>query len=100
MKSRSELPVRVGLTLALIGTLGLALHFSRYEWNFEPTWRYQRLYWNGLGITVGATACAYVIGIVLGTAVALARLSPSLPIRHLGEVEAFPMVAHCGEVTF
>ena len=78
--------VRAGLTVLIVGALVLALALSRYEWDFEPTWRYRGLYWKGLGLTLLATAAAYVIGLAAGVGVAMARLSKRLPVRHAGDL--------------
>jgi polar amino acid transport system permease protein len=86
MARASEIWTRVGLTVAVLGALVLALAFSGYDWNFQPVWLYKKLFFKGIGYTVAATALAFVIGLTLGVGVALARLSRKLAVRHLGDM--------------
>lgn len=81
-----ELAARAGITVLVLGGLFAALAFSAYEWDFEPPWRYRTLYWNGLQLTLGATACAFLVGMVVGVGIALARMNRALWLRHLGDL--------------
>jgi len=84
--SARELLVRTVITAGVAGALVLALSFSAYDFDFRVTWDYRELYLKGLGVTVAATATAFVAGVVLGIAVALLRLSRRLAVRHLGDL--------------
>jgi len=81
-----EIAVRVGLTAALVALFVGALAASGYPWDFRRVYDYRQLYWDGLGTTLGATAVAFSVGLVVGVFVALARISRPLPIRHLGDL--------------
>ena len=81
-----EIAVRVALTVALVGAFVGALAASGYPWDFQRVWEYRGLYWDGLGMTLSATAVAFAVGLVAGVLVALARISRPLPIRHLGDL--------------
>ena len=78
--------IRLGLTVAVLGGFGLLLALSGYDWDFKPVWQYRKLYFGGLWNTIGATAAAFLLGLMLGVAVALARLSRNLAVRHLGDL--------------
>ncbi len=86
MRPTSEALIRVALTILVVGALILALSRADYDYNFGAIWGYRGLFLKGLGMTVLATAVAYLIGLVGGVAVALSRMSRSLPIRHLGDL--------------
>ncbi|MHC4137941.1 MAG: amino acid ABC transporter permease [Planctomycetota bacterium] len=81
-----EILARAAITIALLGLLALALGSSSYDWDFAPAWRRRNLYLWGLGMTVAATGVAFLIGLVLGVGVALARLARNLVLRHLGDL--------------
>ncbi|HEX5137791.1 MAG TPA: amino acid ABC transporter permease [Planctomycetota bacterium] len=76
--------VRLGVTAAVAGALVAALW--QFDLDFSIPWRYRDLYVEGLGRTVAATGLAFGVGMVLGVAVALLRLSRRLAIRHLGDL--------------
>ncbi|MHC4958283.1 MAG: amino acid ABC transporter permease [Planctomycetota bacterium] len=84
-RSKSIL-VRAAITLAVAGLLAAALASSTYKWQFGKTWDYRTLFVKGMGVTLGATALAYLIGLALGVVVALARRSRHLAIRHVGDL--------------
>ncbi len=86
MKRSSEIALRAAITLAVLCALVGALASSAYNWDFEPTWRYRALYLKGLGMTLQATALAYMIGLALGVGVAMARVSRNLAVRHLADL--------------
>ncbi len=86
MTRSRELLVRVAVTVAVFGVLIGALSLSEQPFDFASVWAHRGQYFKGLGITLVATACAYVIGLTLGVFVALARLSRTLWIRHLGDL--------------
>jgi polar amino acid transport system permease protein len=46
-----------------------------YSWNWRVTWEYRRLYLNGFYYTVGISAGAICMGLVLGIAGGFARIS-------------------------
>jgi len=77
---------RAVITLAVLGAFALALSRTEYDYNFGNVWKYKWSFVRGLGITLGCTAVAYVLGLVGGTLVALARMSRVLPVRHLGDL--------------
>jgi polar amino acid transport system permease protein len=81
-----EILARVAITVVLLGVLVLALGSSSYDWDFAPAWRRRNLYLWGLGMTLGVTGVAFVIGLMFGVAVALARLARSLVVRHIGDL--------------
>ena len=86
MTRASEFSLRAGLTLLVAALFALTLSAAPQNWDFEPIRAYRKLYFEGLGVTVAATATAFCIGMVLGVFVALARLSRSLAVRHLGDL--------------
>jgi polar amino acid transport system permease protein len=81
-----ELAIRAGVTVGIAALFVLALSTSRYTFHFEKVWAFRGLYLKGVGMTLAATAVAYAIGLTLGVFVALARLSPRLWIRHIGDL--------------
>jgi len=85
MRAR-DLLVRAGITVAVAAALALALLLSDYDFDFSPSWRYRELYVKGLLMTLGATALAFAVGLTLGVAVALLRLSHTLAVRHVGDL--------------
>jgi polar amino acid transport system permease protein len=81
-----DLLVRTGITAAVAGVFALALYASPYDFDFAPTWRYRRLFVQGLLMTMAATGVAFATGMVLGVGVALLRVSRRLAVRHLGDL--------------
>ncbi len=81
-----ELLVRVGLTAGVGALLAGALSASRYDFDFSRAFAARRLFAEGLGRTVVATAAAFAVGLVGGLFVALARLDRRLVVRHLGDL--------------
>jgi polar amino acid transport system permease protein len=86
MSRGREILVRAGLTAAVLGLFVGALAASGYPWNFRPLWAYRNLYLEGLEKTLLATLVGFLTGLAVGVAAALARLSRTLPIRHLGDL--------------
>jgi len=82
---RRDLLVRAGLTVVLVAALVFGLASSAYDFDFRPIWEYRGAFARGFGTTLAATLLAYVVGLVLGTFVALARLSKSTAVRHVGD---------------
>jgi len=78
--------VRVAITAAVLAGVGAVLTLSGYPWDFRPTVQYRTLYVQGVAVTLGAAAVAFSVGLVLGTVVALARLSRILVVRHCGDL--------------
>ncbi|MHC4578843.1 MAG: amino acid ABC transporter permease [Planctomycetota bacterium] len=81
-----ELLVRAAVTLGVVGLLAVALANSAYQWDFEVVGSRYKLYLWGLGMTLAATAVAFLTGLVCGVFVALARLARNLVLRHLGDL--------------
>lgn len=81
---KSRILVRVFLTLLLAGVLVALLWTSDYR--FGAIWAYRQLLFEGLLLTLAATAVAYVLGFGLGIGIALLRLSRSIVPRHLGDL--------------
>jgi len=46
-----------------------------YEWDFHFLWTYQSLILKGVGVTIGFTILTVLLGLVIGTLVALGRLT-------------------------
>ncbi|MHC4955221.1 MAG: amino acid ABC transporter permease [Planctomycetota bacterium] len=86
MRRSNEPLTRAGITVAVVVLAVWALSQAEYDFEFGKVWRYKNAFAKGLGLTLAATAAAYVIGLVVGVGVALARLSPLLPVRHLGDL--------------
>ena len=86
MNRSREFLVRAAITVAIALGMAWALGQADYKYEFDGLWDYRGLFAKGIGLTLAATACAYGIGLVAGVAVALARLSPLLPVRHLGDL--------------
>jgi polar amino acid transport system permease protein len=74
------------VTAVVLGLLVGALALSPEPPDFARVWAHRGQYVKGLGLTLVATAFAYAIGLVLGVWVALARLSRTLWVRHLGDL--------------
>ena len=86
MTRGSEFLARTAITIVVAVALALALAQSAYDFDFTPIWKYRGLFWRGLGVTLGATVLAYLVGLALGVVVAMARLSRNLVVRHLGDL--------------
>ena len=84
--SGSELLVRIAVTVVVVVLLAGALMMSGYDFDFRPISRYLGLFVEGLQKTLMATVVAFVIGLVAGVFVALARLSRHLVVRHVGDL--------------
>ena len=65
-----EFLVRAGITVAVFSALAAALYLSSYRFDFRPSWSSRKLYWDGLLVTLAATALAFAVGLVLGVGVA------------------------------
>jgi polar amino acid transport system permease protein len=46
-----------------------------YEWDFHFLWTYQSLILKGIGVTIGFTVLTVLLGLVIGTLVALGRMT-------------------------
>jgi len=77
---------RLGITVVVAAVLVLVLRQTRYDFDFGRVWEYRGQFLRGVGVTLGCTAIAYVLGIVLGVFVALARMSRHIAVRHLGDL--------------
>ncbi|MGH7162237.1 MAG: amino acid ABC transporter permease [Planctomycetota bacterium] len=86
MSRGRQIALRAAITVAVAGVLAGALALSAYDFDFSRPWEYRRLYADGLVRTLGTTAVGYLLGVPLGVAVAIARLSRKLPVRHLGDL--------------
>src|SRR5579872_6886044 len=62
-----------------------------YEWDFGFLWQYSRLIWIGVGYTVGFTILTTLSGLIVGSAIAMARLTDTriLSIPLVGFTEIF-----------
>ncbi len=62
-----------------------------YEWSFDFLWRYRWLFVTGIEVTLAYTAGTIILGLILGLAVGIARLSKSRLINWplIGFIEAF-----------
>ncbi|MEM8882623.1 MAG: amino acid ABC transporter permease [Planctomycetota bacterium] len=77
---------RLAITVAVFGSFALALAATDYDFDFGAIWEYRGQFYKGIGITLFCTACAYGLGLAIGILVALARMSRTMPIRHLGDL--------------
>jgi polar amino acid transport system permease protein len=57
-----------------------------YQWDFALMWRYAPLFWRGVLVTLAYTASTILIGLIVGLAVGLGRLSKSRLLN-------FPLIA-------
>ncbi|GAB6037409.1 amino acid ABC transporter permease [Fundidesulfovibrio butyratiphilus] len=65
--------------LAALATLGWGLLGNlRYAWDWSVVWTYRELYWSGLVTTLGVSSGAIALGLALGVAGGLARMSENL----------------------
>ncbi|MCX7384339.1 MAG: amino acid ABC transporter permease [Alphaproteobacteria bacterium] len=62
-----------------------------YEWSFDFLWRYRWLFVTGIEVTLAYTAGTIILGLLLGLAVGIARLSKSRLVNWplIGFIEAF-----------
>jgi len=75
------------LALGLIGLVCFAaFYFLDYRWAWGPAWGYRELFWKGWLATLGISALAIPLSIVLGLLFALARRSPLLPLRDFARI--------------
>ncbi|MHC4849836.1 MAG: amino acid ABC transporter permease [Planctomycetota bacterium] len=77
---------RLGITVAIVVVIAFALGRTDYPWDFGKIWEYRGQFLAGLGVTLGCTAVAYVIGLAGGVLVASARMSRNFVVRHLGDL--------------
>jgi polar amino acid transport system permease protein len=91
MARSSEILIRTGITVLVVGGFVAALALSSYGFEFREILAYRGVLVKGLLITLAATGAAYVLGFGGGIVVALLRLNRRLPLRHLGDmyVEVF-----------
>lgn len=75
--------LQIGMTLVVVAVLVGLLLASPYRWNFKALLPYRALYWNGLWLTIQASALAFLIGMFLGVWVGIARGSRNLIVRQL-----------------
>jgi polar amino acid transport system permease protein len=85
----SALARAVSFALAL-GMLGLvcfaAFYFLDYRWAWSPVFGYRALFWQGWLATLGISALAIPLSILLGLVFALARRAPFLPLRDFARI--------------
>ena len=81
-----SIAIRVGITLVVAALFVGALALSSYQWNFDVVGDNWLNYLKALGRTLLATCFAYVIGLLGGVFVALARIARPLAIRHVGDL--------------
>jgi polar amino acid transport system permease protein len=62
-----------------------------YQWDFSFLWQYSRLIWIGLGYTIGFTILTAASGLMVGGAIAIARIAnlKLLSVPLMGIVEIF-----------
>jgi len=71
----------VALLVAALSSFALSqLH---YGWNWEAIWQYRQKFVHGWLVTVGISAAALLLSLLLGVLTALARRSAFLPLRYL-----------------
>ncbi len=54
-----------------------------YQWEFGSLWTYRWLFLNGLGVTIGFTIAIIALGLIIGLAAGLAKLSRFAALRWL-----------------
>lgn len=86
MSPAKAIAIRAGITLALATLFVGALTASNYRWDFGVVQRNWGNYVGALGKTLLATGVAFVLGLIVGIVVALARISRPLAIRHVGDL--------------
>ncbi len=81
---------RVASFVFALGLLALlafaAFYFLDYHWTWAPTWGYRTLFWKGWLATLGISALAIPLSVLLGLIFALARRSPLLPLRDFARI--------------
>jgi len=86
MRSKTtEILARIGLTVLVLALFGLAVSFSKDLWFWRDVWisRSGRYLLLGLPVTLFVSFVAILVGLVLGVAAGLGRLSPRLVPNHL-----------------
>ena len=86
MSPAKAFAIRAGITLVLAALFVAALTASNYRWDFGVVQRNWGNYVGALGKTLLATAVAFVLGLIVGVFVALARISRPLAVRHIGDL--------------
>ncbi len=81
-----ERGVRFAVTLGLAALVVLALSLAPVEIRWHLAWARRGLFLQGLWLTVAISAGALLLGLVLGTAAALARLSRSVALDQVARV--------------
>ena len=76
----------MAITICFSLALFLLLSRMEYSWNWRITWEYRRLYINGFYYTVGISAGAICMGLVLGIAGGFARISNNDVARELARL--------------
>jgi polar amino acid transport system permease protein len=76
--------------LLALGLLGLvcfaAFYFLDYRWAWQPVLNYRTLFWQGWLATLGISALAIPLSILLGLLFALARRASFLPLRDFARI--------------
>jgi polar amino acid transport system permease protein len=81
-KTLHVLSFLLALTI-LILFLSLAFHQLHYTWNWDSLTPYWPKFYQGLRVTVGISAAAMALSLLIGVITALARRQPFLPLRYL-----------------
>ncbi len=80
-----RLPTRLLWSLLLLGLVSLGLYTTfaavHYSWNWSAAWAYRKQFVWGWVTTLGISAGAMVISVLLGFALMLGRRSPWEPVR-------------------
>lgn len=81
----TRLPTRFLWSLLLLGLVSLGLYATfaavHYSWNWSAAWAYREQFVWGWVTTLGISAGAMVISVLLGFALMLGRRSPWEPVR-------------------
>ena len=81
---------RLTVRLVILGLGCAALYFSlarlSYHWDFKVVWTYRELFIQGFYNTVLVSACAICLGLAIGLAAGLARVSGSLWLEELSSI--------------
>jgi polar amino acid transport system permease protein len=84
-RPQAPAPTWVKVGLSLIGFLILSAvcwaFLAGSTKNWQAVWEYRLVFWKGWLMTVGLSAVALVLSLIIGTAAALARRSTFLPLR-------------------
>ncbi|MCZ7593385.1 MAG: amino acid ABC transporter permease [Kiritimatiellae bacterium] len=82
--------LRITHTVIILLLLSVGLYYAfakiAYHWNWGGIWIYRSRFVDGWLTTLGLSACALVLSVLLGLLAALARRSRILPLRQLSLV--------------